>query len=72
MCFEVHRYIMQGRLSKAITEAQRKGFRNTEEDVPKPSWDTQKARRAATWASCGRLSSILTPERGVPHLINMH
>lgn len=37
MDFKVHRYIMQGRLSRAMTEAQRNGFGSTEEDVPTPS-----------------------------------
>ena len=36
MDFEVHRYITQGGSSKALTEAQRKGFGKTE-DVVNPS-----------------------------------
>lgn len=37
MDFEVLRYITQGGSSKAIAEAQRKGFGRTEEDVVNPS-----------------------------------
>lgn len=61
---------MQGGLGKTITEAQRKGFRSTEEDML-PSKEREIPYRAATWAGSRRQSGIVTPERAA-HVTNMH
>lgn len=62
---------MQGGLSKAITEPQRMGFRNTEKDML-PSEEQEKSYRTARWVGPRRLSGIVTPERGPPHLTNTY